>query len=279
MAMCTRPARPRGAGHCLQGPLAASAQTANFSRLAMPHSTALTTRRLRAILRATQPRTDVVQLRPTASPTSTWPQVEPIAVKLRNAAERASPLPGTALLDSEVVIRQLEPRDADAYVAFNKRMLWRESWHYPMRDEASARDIAARGSGAETNGGGGCLWLVLVETRREQYNGEIYAWEEIWGEGWYKWRKDEPHSTFGLCISSAFQGSGAGRALMSRVLEVADTTNIGPPIIRLTVQNINGRAWRLYESLGFVKLPHLTTTIPERTSHFFTTDGTDFIPQ
>jgi ribosomal protein S18 acetylase RimI-like enzyme len=194
--------------------------------------------------------------------------VAPATVRLRNEGDRAAPLPGTQLTGCETVIRQLEPRDADAYVAFAKRMLWRESWHYPMRTEADARAIAERG-GSDYGEGGGSMWLVLVETRREAYGGNVYAWDEIWGEAWYGWREGSEHSTFGLCINNAFQGSGAGRTLMARVLEVADLTDIGPPVMRLSVQNLNERAWQLYESMGFVKLPKLTKMVPERTSKFF----------
>jgi ribosomal protein S18 acetylase RimI-like enzyme len=259
------------------------------------------TRRLRAVFRATQqPQTPVNAAtvaegmkaaaaaaaaagsggggvsdgRSSICATSCWSQVSPIVVQLRNAAERGDPLPGTNLVSRETVIRQLEPRDADAYVAFNKRLSWRESWHYPMRNEDDARAIAEhRDRGDAAGNMGGVMWLVLVETRREEYGGKAYTWDEIWGEGWYKWRVGEPHSTFGMCVSTAFQGSGAGRALLSRVLQVADTTDIGPSTMRLTVQDINVRAWRLYESLGFVRLPELTTTIPVRTSLFFAADA------
>ena len=34
--------------------------------------------------------------------------------------------------------------------------------------------------------------LVLVETRTEEYNGKVYEWEEIFGEGWYNWGESSP---------------------------------------------------------------------------------------
>ncbi len=56
-------------------------------------------------------------------------------------------------------------------------------------------------------------------------------------------------STFGICISRDCQGSGAGRALMTRLLDIA--REVGPPIMTLTVQHANPRAVALYRAMGF----------------------------
>jgi ribosomal protein S18 acetylase RimI-like enzyme len=170
--------------------------------------------------------------------------------------DRFPPLPGVTSTQRTVVIRSLEPSDEDAYAAFGGRTMWREGWHYPLygipTNYDSLRSTAAR-QGKSRDGGGGELRLVLVETRTEVHaNGKAYSWDEIYGDSWYSWdSSNAAQSTFGLCVNEAFQGTGAGRALISRVLEVADTMGIGPRVMTLTVQDINERAWRLYESVGF----------------------------
>jgi GNAT superfamily N-acetyltransferase len=109
------------------------------------------------------------------------------------------------------------------------------------------KTAARQGLPAE-EGGGGELRLVLVETCTEEYEGRVYSWEEIYGEGWYSWDKSTSEtSTFGLCVNSQFQGTGAGRELIEQVLEAAESTGWGPPIMTLTVQDINQRAWQLCE--------------------------------
>ena len=87
----------------------------------------------------------------------------------------------TQVAGRQVVIRPLFPDDVDAYIAFGQRMLWRESWHYPMRSAHQLREIAE--SGGQT-GGKSAVWLVLVETRHEQYEQKHYSWDEIYGECW-----------------------------------------------------------------------------------------------
>ena len=180
------------------------------------------------------------------------PKVEPVVVHLRDSHRDAS-LPGVGPSTRQVTIRQLRPSDQAAYCAFGGRVTWREGWHYPLygmpgSDEHFRKTAARQGQPLE----GGELRLVLVETRTEEYGGRAYSWEEIYGDGWYTWKRPEAgqsvSSTFGLCVNSAFQGTGAGKALIKRVLEVAEQTGYGPPIMTLTVQDINQRAWQLCES-------------------------------
>jgi ribosomal protein S18 acetylase RimI-like enzyme len=72
----------------------------------------------------------------------------------------------------------------------------------------------------------------------------------IAGYAWYRWKADEsPASGFGICVRPEYQGAGAGRALMARLLAVA--RRFGPPVMGLTVQVANGRAVALYRSMGF----------------------------
>ncbi|MCE5277099.1 MAG: GNAT family N-acetyltransferase [Planctomycetaceae bacterium] len=70
------------------------------------------------------------------------------------------------------------------------------------------------------------------------------------GEAWYRWEgPDAAKSLFGICLSRRCQNSGAGRAIMTRLLEVAGRH--GPAIMTLTVQKENVRAVALYTRLGF----------------------------
>jgi ribosomal protein S18 acetylase RimI-like enzyme len=74
--------------------------------------------------------------------------------------------------------------------------------------------------------------------------------EEIGGYAWYRWPGEKAEgSVFGICIREDYQGCGAGRALMERLLHIAET--IGPPLMTLTCQHANSRAVQLYRKMGF----------------------------
>ncbi len=73
---------------------------------------------------------------------------------------------------------------------------------------------------------------------------------EIGGYAWYRWKEaDAESSTFGICVRPDCQGCGAGRALMQRLLYIADRH--GPPVMKLTCQHANARAVELYRRMGF----------------------------
>jgi D-alanyl-D-alanine dipeptidase len=72
----------------------------------------------------------------------------------------------------------------------------------------------------------------------------------IHGEAWYQWSEKRNQSLFGIGIGPDMQGVGAGRLIMTRLMEIGDV--YGPPVMDLTVQIENERAWKLYSSLGFV---------------------------
>jgi ribosomal protein S18 acetylase RimI-like enzyme len=72
----------------------------------------------------------------------------------------------------------------------------------------------------------------------------------IGGYAWHRWDGEEAQkSVFGICIRPDCQGRGAGKALMSRLNEIAKV--FGPPVMSLTVQKANPRAFDLYRKLGF----------------------------
>lgn len=85
----------------------------------------------------------------------------------------------------------------------------------------------------------------------------------IAGYAWYRWQgPDDRASGFGIRIRRGWQEAGAGRALMSRLLEIA--REVGPPVMVLTVQKANQRAFRLYSSMGFkVVREHMRAANPE----------------
>ena len=72
----------------------------------------------------------------------------------------------------------------------------------------------------------------------------------IFGHAYYRWDGDDSEkSTFGICIRPGYQGIGAGKALMNRLLDIS--REIGPPVMCLTVQKANERAFEMYKKMGF----------------------------
>ena len=72
----------------------------------------------------------------------------------------------------------------------------------------------------------------------------------IAGYAWFRWDEGAGRkSTFGICIRRDYQGLGAGRLLIRRIVEIAK--EVGPPLMSLTVQKVNPRASELYKSFGF----------------------------
>ncbi|MCX5662637.1 MAG: GNAT family N-acetyltransferase [Planctomycetota bacterium] len=84
--------------------------------------------------------------------------------------------------------------------------------------------------------------VVLVEPESP---GKVIA-----GYAWFRWPDDEAKaSTFGICVRRGWQDCGAGRALITRVREIARI--LGPAVMDLTVQKANPRAVALYQKMGF----------------------------
>ena len=74
---------------------------------------------------------------------------------------------------------------------------------------------------------------------------------QIAGYAWYRWDEDKPEkpSLFGICIRKAYRGVALGQALIAHLLEIAE--EVGPPVMSLTVQKANARAFGLYSKMGF----------------------------
>ncbi len=138
-----------------------------------------------------------------------------------------------------ITIRLLEATDGEAVVSFYADIP-NEDGKYcfspSSRTRSKALERVVRADAARE------VCLVLADAE-----GQIH------GEAWYQWGADDAaQSTLGITIRRTMQGVGAGRLLTQRLLEVGDI--YGPPIMNLTAQVENTRAWKLYTSLGFVIL-------------------------
>lgn len=139
-----------------------------------------------------------------------------------------------------ITIRLIEPADLPAILEFYHDVPPEDSIYYRSTsaklEEGAAQWVPVASDGPRM------VCLVLADDV-----GGIH------GEAWYEWKEDKPEmSTFGICIRRTMQGQGAGRLIMSRLMEIGDT--YGPPLMNLTVQKENERAWKLYTSLGFKPL-------------------------
>ncbi len=85
---------------------------------------------------------------------------------------------------------------------------------------------------------------LVVALVLESSDGRIVAFS------WYRWAEGvDQVSTFGICVRRGFQGIGAGEAMITRVISVAE--HVGPDVMSLTVQKANLRAQKLYLKSGF----------------------------
>lgn len=136
---------------------------------------------------------------------------------------------------STAIIRPLLPADGKALAAFYANVPEEDIRFYcphPLDREHALRNAAKADSPFEV--------VLVLETPEKA----------IGGYAWYRWANEHSEkSTFGICISRPYQRLGAGRALMTRLLEIAKAA--GPPVISLTVQLANPRAVKLYQDMGF----------------------------
>ena len=145
------------------------------------------------------------------------------------------PLAVTLQDGSPVVLRPLQPTDGEALTALYAGMPREDARFYGSC--LRGRELAlAKVALAESP----CEVVLVLETPDGGIGGYArYRWE----------REQAEKSHFGICISRPYQSAGAGRALMTRLLEIART--IGPPVMCLTVQLANVRAVKLYTRMGF----------------------------
>jgi ribosomal protein S18 acetylase RimI-like enzyme len=147
--------------------------------------------------------------------------------------QRFPPVPVILKNGKPAVIRPLEAGDAESLAAFYAAIPRKDIRFYnphPLTRDMALKNAAAALSPCE---------VVLV----------LAVEGGIGGYAWYRWNINAPSSGFGICIHMDFQDSGAGRKLMTRLLEIART--VGPPVMHLTVQKANARAFALYSSMGF----------------------------
>jgi GNAT superfamily N-acetyltransferase len=149
----------------------------------------------------------------------------------------ASPRRVTLRDGREVTIRLIETNDLPEMIAFYKDVTVIDGVYYRGSPETLVAGAPKWVPAAADNPYMVCLIIAADD-------GSIH------GEAWYQWREsDKSNSLFGICIRPTMQGQGAGRLIMSRLMEIGDT--YGPPRMNLTVQLPNTRAWKLYTSLGF----------------------------
>ena len=135
-----------------------------------------------------------------------------------------------------VRLRLLRADDGDRLAAFYARV--------PRRDFRFYCPYALTAGQAAKNA------ALADDARRIVVVLEDSADGSIGGYAWCKWDKDSAEaSSFGICVRPDFQGVGAGRALMARLLAIA--TRFGPRFMELTVQLANAGAVHLYRSMGF----------------------------
>jgi len=137
-----------------------------------------------------------------------------------------------------MTIRLLELEDAEAIVAFYAAIPPADAVYY-RPPSALTREKALERAALAHDPYEVCL--VLVDDA-----GMIH------GEAWFSWNDGDrrQQSWFGIALRRTIQGVGAGRLIMTRLLDIGD--GYGPPVMDLTVQIENTRAWKLYTSMGFV---------------------------
>jgi ribosomal protein S18 acetylase RimI-like enzyme len=135
---------------------------------------------------------------------------------------------------ASATVRPLAEEDADALGDFYEaipREDCRFYCPYPLTREQDKKNAARASSPTE---------VVLV----------VEVAGTIGGYAWYRWKEGAAASTFGICVRRSLQGTGAGKALMNRLLEIA--REVGPPVMNLTVQKANPHAVELYQKMDFV---------------------------
>lgn len=149
--------------------------------------------------------------------------------------QRFPPIPVMLKNGNTGVIRPLDPGDGESLADFYEAIPREDIRFYcphPLTRERALKNAEAAFSPYE-------MVLVLI-TGGNQIAG--YAWIRWWKAG-------ATDSVFGICIRRGFQESGAGKALMTRLLEIA--REVKPPTVHLTVQKANSRAFALYSQMGF----------------------------
>jgi len=140
-----------------------------------------------------------------------------------------------SLVDA-VTLRRLTQADVPALVAF-----------YNGLSAPSKRTFAPLGPITMPERCAGVAYDNVIDAGHDLvavHEGCIVGWTFIWALA-----SAEP--VFGLAVADAYHGRGLGKALMSRMMQVARAR--GMPRVFLTVVQDNEVAWRLYGSQGFVR--------------------------
>jgi RimJ/RimL family protein N-acetyltransferase len=146
-------------------------------------------------------------------------------------------LPHTVQLKNQVqaVIRQLTLQDGEALADFYESIPPEDFRFYcphPLT-RTKAKEMAAAALAPRQ--------VVLVLEAPDH---------TIGGYAWFRWQEENASkSGFGMCLRRDFQGTGAARAIITPLLQIA--REVGPPVMSLTVQKANVRGVELYKKMGF----------------------------
>lgn len=134
-----------------------------------------------------------------------------------------------------VTVRLLETTDGSALGDFYESIPREDFRFYGPHPLTHEKALEKAGNANDP-----CFVCVVIESQSGS----------IGGYAWYKWANpDSEKSGMGICVSRDFQGTGTGRVLLERLLEIAKS--VGPPIMYLTVQHANSKAVEFYQKMGF----------------------------
>ena len=156
---------------------------------------------------------------------------------MEHDAQSGFPPVETTLKDGRtIILRLITPEDGEAVGDFYDS-LPRATWRFYCPPRLTRADAAEKAALAASP-----TEVCLVS--EDPANGEIA------GYAWYRWKDDTSRtSVFGICLREGYRGARLGQALMTRLLEIAES--VGPPVMELTVQLSNPRAVALYTKMGF----------------------------
>jgi ribosomal protein S18 acetylase RimI-like enzyme len=160
-------------------------------------------------------------------------------------ADRQRFAPASAILKdgSQVTLRLLEPTDAAALGDFYESVPREDYRHYAPHklNRAQAKYKVEKFADSPH-----CICVIAVNDS-----------EQIVGYAWCLWNDPtDERCLLGLCIGRANQGNGLGQAVLCRLLEIVKV--LGPPVVCLTVNKANPRAFALYQKMGFIQLREQT---------------------
>jgi ribosomal protein S18 acetylase RimI-like enzyme len=156
------------------------------------------------------------------------------SMRKEQALEGAYPVKATLKNGKTVTVRPLSVKDGEKLAHFYEQIPEEDYFFYCPNalDRENALKKAANADAAN-------FVCLVIETEQS----------EIAGYAWYRWGNSFDKSEFGICIRRDHHGIGAGKIIMTKLMQTAEI--YGPPVMSLTVQKANEGAVKLYPKLGF----------------------------